>query len=258
MIEIENISFAYNGIPVLKDISNRIHAGEFIGIIGPNGSGKTTLIRCLNSILKPSHGKVFIEGEDVSKLSANAIARKIAYVPQILNNVFPATVFDTVLMGRKPHLGWAPSKKDFDITSEIIVKLDLNDIALKDINKLSGGQRQRVFIGRALAQEPRIILLDEPTANLDLHHQHEVLSLLHDLSNKGITIIVAIHDLNLAIQYCTRFLLLNSGKLEANGGSEIFSEEIIEKLYQIKVNIVKHNDHTYILPLKPISKNVSN
>mgnify|MGYP006290257815 CR=1 FL=1 len=253
MIDIKNITFAYNGKPVLKDVSESIYPGEFIGIIGPNGSGKTTLMRCMNGILSPGQGKVELEGKDLARFSSNQLARKIAYVPQILTNVFPSTVFDTILMGRKPHLGWAPTKKDLEITAEIIEKLDLADIAIKDINKLSGGQRQRVFIGRALAQEPKVILLDEPTANLDLHHQHEVMRLLKDLSRKEISIVVSIHDLNLAMQYCLRFLLIHEGKLEARGGLEIFRPEILEKVYKVKVEIFENKDHKYIIPLKPLS-----
>ncbi len=252
MIEIQNISFAYNGKNVLNGISEKIHPGDFIGVIGPNGSGKTTLMRCVNGILSPGQGSIKLEGKDLSRFSSNQLAQKIAYVPQILNNVFPSTVFDTVLMGRKPHLGWAPSKKDMEITSEIIEKLDLADIAIKDINKLSGGQRQRVFIGRALAQEPRIILLDEPTANLDLHHQHEVLRLLKGLSKKGISIVVSIHDLNLAMQYCSRFLLIHEGEVEARGGLEIFDPQTIEKVYKVKVEIFENKEHKYIIPLKPL------
>lgn len=255
MIKIENISFAYNGSLVLENITENIRSGEFIGIIGPNGSGKTTLLRCLNGILQPKYGRILINDENIENMRSNQLARKIAYVPQILNNVFPATVFDTILMGRKPHIGWAPSGTDLDVASEIVVKLDLQDIAMKDINKLSGGQRQRVFIGRALAQEPRIILLDEPTANLDLHHQHEVLSILKELSNSNITVIIAIHDLNLAMQYCSRFLLVHNGKVEARGGIEIFGPEIIEKVYKVKVNVFEEEDHKYIIPLKTKAAN---
>ena len=251
VISMQNISFSYNGSLVLNKVSDTFREGEFIGITGPNGSGKTTLMRCLNGILKPKEGKVLLDDENITSFSPNRLARQIAYVPQTFENIFPSTVFDTVLMGRKPHLGWAPSKKDLEITSEIILKLDLSEIILKDINKLSGGQRQRVFIGRALAQEPSVILLDEPTANLDLHHQHEVMSLLKELSKKGITVIIAIHDLNLAMQYCSRFLMLNEGKIAANGKHEIFKPDLIEKVYKVKVNIFEDEEkNKFIIPIK--------
>ena len=251
IIGIENISFSYNGGLVLNKVSDSIASGEFIGITGPNGSGKTTLMRCMNGILKPREGKILLDNENISGFSPRRLAKKIAYLPQTFENIFPSTVFDTVLMGRKPYLGWAPSKKDLDITSEIIIKLDLSEIILKDINKLSGGQRQRVFIGRALAQEPSVILLDEPTANLDLHHQHEVMALLQELSKKGITVIIAIHDLNLAMQYCSRFLMLNEGKIAANGRHEIFKPDLIEKVYKVKVNIFEDEQkNKFIIPIK--------
>jgi iron complex transport system ATP-binding protein len=252
MIQIQNISFAYNGTPVLKEISQEIQSGDFLGIIGPNGSGKTTLMRCINGMLKPFQGQICMDGKEIGKMSPNQIARQVAYVPQFLGNIFPSSVFDTILMGRKPHLGWSPTSKDLDICAEIIEKLDLADIAMKDINKLSGGQRQRVFIGRALAQQPNIILLDEPTANLDLHHQHEVLVLLKDLCKKGISVIVSIHDLNLAVQYCSRFLLINNGIPEAQGGIEIFTAETIERVYKVKVEIFERENQKIIIPIKSI------
>ncbi|MCF8235602.1 MAG: ABC transporter ATP-binding protein [Bacteroidales bacterium] len=250
VIDINKLHFAYNGDFVLEDINETIEAGKFVGILGPNGSGKTTLLKCINGLLNPQKGQVQIDKEKVESMDQKEIARKVAYVPQIFSNVFPATVFDTILMGRKPHLGWRPSDRDLNISSDIILKLDLANIALKDINKLSGGQRQRVFIGRALAQEPQIILLDEPTANLDLHHQHEVMGLLKSLSNQNITVIVAIHDLNLAMQYCSDFLLLNNKKIAARGGHDIFRESLIEETYQVKVKIIKDKNIPFIIPLK--------
>jgi len=167
-------------------------------------------------------------------------------------NVFPATVFDTVLLGRKPYIRWSPGKRDKEFASSVLVKLGLDDIALKDINRLSSGQRQRVFIARALAQEPDIILLDEPTANLDLQHQHEVMALLKHLSSTGITIIIAIHDLNLALKYCSEFMLLDEGRQVAQGSHDIISKELIEDIYKVKVRIIKEEEQTFIIPLKPL------
>ncbi len=169
-------------------------------------------------------------------------------MPQSEGGTFPATVFDTVLLGRKPHIQWSPQQKDLEITAAVIEKLDLSEISLKSINKLSGGQRQRVFIARALAQEPEILLLDEPTANLDLKHQLEVLKVLKELSHQGITVVIAIHDLNLALQYSDKFVLLKEGEIFATGGKEIISNKNIEKLYDIKVKIIKDDGHFIIVP----------
>ncbi len=203
----------------------------------------------MNHILKPKNGKIVIDGIDISILTIRDIAHKIAYVPQFQNSVFPSTVFDTVLLGRNPYIRWTPAARDKTITSDILEKLHLEDIALKDINQLSGGQRQRVFIARALAQQPSLILLDEPTANLDIRYQHEVLELLSNLSRSGITIIMAIHDLNQALKYCPEFLILDNGEIVARGGKEVFDEKLLETVYKVKVKIFRESDQIYILPL---------
>ena len=252
MISLDNIHFSYNGSPVISGISYNAPRGSFTAVLGPNGSGKTTLIRLVNGMLSPREGTVELMGRSTAGMNASSLAREMAYVPQREQNVFSSTVFDTILLGRNPYIRWSPGKEDRRIVSEIMVQLSLDDIALKDINKLSGGQRQRVFIARALAQQPTVILLDEPTASLDLRHQHEVLQLLRNLAKKGITVLMAIHDLNLAIKYCTDFLVLDEGRLVARGGREIFSVEMIEQVYRVKVKIVKENGHFYILPLEPL------
>lgn len=249
MIELSNIHFSYNHSPVIRGISHRFEKGSFSAILGPNGSGKTTLIRLINNILRPQEGEIKIAGENIKELSIRDIARKIAYVPQFHNTVFPATVFDTILLGRNPYVRWKPAPGDKLITSGIIEKLHLSDDALKNINNLSGGQRQKVFIARALAQQPSIILLDEPTANLDIRHQFEVLELLGGLRRSGITIIMAIHDLNQALKYCPDFLILDDGRIVARGGNEVFDEDLIEKVYKVKVKIYKESGQIFILPV---------
>ncbi len=252
MITLDNLHFSYNGTPVIRGINYNAPAGSFTAVLGPNGSGKTTLIRLINGMLLPQQGRVELMGRSTAGIKAATLAKEMAYVPQREQNVFSSTVFDTVLLGRNPYIRWAPTREDRRIVSEIMVQLSLDDIALKDINKLSGGQRQRVFIARALAQQPTVMLLDEPTASLDLRHQHEVLQLLRDLSRKGITMLMAIHDLNLAIKYCTDFMVLDEGEMVARGGREIFNEELIEQVYRVKVKMVKDNGHFYILPLEPL------
>ncbi len=247
-ISVDNLDFAYNGSLVLKNISHSFDEGKLISIVGPNGSGKSTLLKCLNRILEPKNGSILLEEKNLKNFKSQELAKKIAYVPQSEQFIFPITVFDTVLMGRKPHIQWSPGKKDIVITSQMIEQFDLKDISLKSVNKLSGGQRQRVFIARALAQEPQILLLDEPTANLDLKHQLEVLKILKKLSVQGITVIIAIHDLNLALQYSDDFVLLKEGEIFAKGGKEIISNENIEKLYDIKVNIIRENGNFIIVP----------
>jgi len=252
MIRLDTVHFSYNGQKVINGVSHLFGKGSFTAIMGPNGSGKTTLVRLMNGILTPQSGKVEVMGQQASAIGSRELARQMAYVPQSQYNLFPATVFDTVLLGRNPYITWSPGANDRRITAEILVKLGLDDIALKDINKLSGGQRQRVFIARALAQQPAVILLDEPTANLDLRHQHEILQLLRQLSLDGMTVVVTIHDLNLALRYCSRFMLLDEGSLVAEGGREIFREELIEDVYRVKVKIIREDDNLFIIPVEPV------
>ena len=252
VISLSGVHFAYNGIPVIRDVNHQFARGSFTAVMGPNGSGKTTLIRLLNGMLEPERGEVRIYGRTTSDYHSRELAREMAYVPQVQQNVFPATVFDTVLLGRNPYIHWSPDRNDRQIAAQILVRLGLDDIALKDINKLSGGQRQRVFIARALAQQPSIILLDEPTASLDLLHQHDVMRLLGELAKSGITVVLAIHDLNLAIKYCTDFMILDNGDLVAAGGREIFSEKLIEEVYRVRVRIIDEEGRNYILPLGPL------
>jgi iron complex transport system ATP-binding protein len=248
-IELRKLDFAYNGSLVLKNINHRFESGKLISIVGPNGSGKSTALKCMGRILKPKDGDIFLDHKNIIDFYSDELACKVAYVPQNEGGTFPATVFDTVLMGRKPHIQWSPQKKDLEITAKMIEKLDLADISLRSINNLSGGQRQRVLIARALAQEPEVLLLDEPTANLDLKHQLEVLKILKNLSIQGITVIIAIHDLNLALQYSDQFVLLKEGEIFANGGKEIISNQNIEYLYDVKVKIIEDEQNFIILPL---------
>jgi len=252
MIKLSSVSFAYNGLTVIKNFSHTFTKGSFTAILGPNGSGKTTLIRLMNGILRPQSGNVQIMGRQTGEYSARELSRNIAYVPQNQNNLFPATVFDTVLLGRNPYINWSPEYNDRIITAEVLVKLGLEEIALKDINKLSGGQRQQVFIARALAQKSSVMLLDEPTANLDFRHQHQILSLLKDLSREYMTIVVSIHDLNLALKYCSSFILLKDGDLVAEGGKEIFSENLIEDVYRVRVKIFREDGEIFIIPHKTV------
>ncbi len=248
-LSIHNVTFSYNGTPVLENVTENIPAGSFVAIVGPNGSGKSTLLRCIDGILKPRMGSVLLEDRDVQDFDRPHKARKFGYVPQEAGHTPPSTVFDTVLMGRKPYIGWQVKQQDKTITSRIIRQLHLEEIALRDVNKLSGGQRQRVFIARALAQQPEVLLLDEPTANLDLRHQLEVLQLLQSVSQKQITTLVAIHDLNLAAQYCSHFIMLREGKIFSSGGREILTRENIESLYDIRVNIFQADDKIFFVPV---------
>ncbi len=252
VIRLKSLSFAYNDHEVIRDVTHQVEEGSFTAVMGPNGSGKTTLIRLVNGLLKPRSGGVEVMGRPAVSYSAREMARVMAYVPQTQYNLFPATLFDTVLLGRNPYIRWSPGAGDRRVAAEVIVRMGLEEEALTDINRLSGGQQQRVFIARALAQQPAVLLLDEPTANLDLKHQHETLSLLAELSHQGMTVVVAIHDLNLALKYCSHFMLLDNGRLVAEGGKEIFSEQLIEEVYRVRVSIITRKEQIYIIPEEPV------
>lgn len=240
-LEVTNLWFSYNGNdPTIQDISFSVDGRETLVVIGPNGSGKSTLLKCIVNILKPQGGSIMMDETDIKGMGSEERARRIGYVPQLENRGFPATVFDTILMGRKPYISWKPSSSDLEVVSSIIEMLGLEEFSIRDINSLSGGQRQKVLIARALAQEPDILLLDEPTSNLDLKHQLEVLNILKDQTGKGIASVIAIHDLNMAVRYADRIVMLSEGKVFASGGLDIITANRIAEVYGVRVAIGKH------------------
>ncbi len=255
ILKVEDLSFSYNSTPILNKVNFNVDKGDFVGIIGPNGSGKSTLLKNIDAILKPKQGCIFIENVNQNDMRRKEVAKCIGYVPQKEDITFPMTVFETVLMGRKPHISWKETNEDKEIVSDILERLDLGDFTLRNVCELSGGEAQKVHIARALAQKPSIILLDEPTANLDLKHQIEVLNYLLEIKKKEqVAIVIAIHDLNLALKYCEKLIILNKGKIHACGGKEILSEKNIESVYGVKVSIIKKGNRSYIIPEESIEK----
>jgi iron complex transport system ATP-binding protein len=239
MIEVSSIFFRYHQDWVLQDVSFQVRKGEFVGMIGPNGSGKTTLLKILCRLLTPQRGDVLFDHLSLRRMSRGEIAKKIAVVAQETYPAFPFRVIEMVLMGRSPYLGHLmfESPKDLEIARKAMAWTEILPIAERPIDELSGGERKRVFIARALAQEPEVILLDEPTANLDIHHQAEFLDLILSLNReKGLTILMASHDLNLASEYCDRLFLLQNGKIYKMGSSEeVMTRENIERVYGCEV-----------------------
>lgn len=235
MIEANSISFRYLEDWVLQDVSFQVGKGEFIGVIGPNGSGKTTLLKVLYRLLSPQRGEVFFERVPLKKMSQRDIAKKIAVVAQETYPAFPFRVIEIVLMGRSPYLGHLmfEREKDLEIAKKAMEWTEILPISERPLDELSGGERKRVFIARALAQEPEVILLDEPTTNLDIHHQIEFLDLILALNReKGLTILMASHDLNLASEFCDRLILLQKGGIFKMGPpQEVITRENIERVY---------------------------
>jgi len=256
-LKIKNVAFNYASVHVLKNICIELAESEMLGVVGPNGAGKSTLIRCIDRILKPQHGTILLDGQNINDMHQMELARKIGYIPQTTAQVFPATVFDTVLMGRRPHLGWRSSEKDTEKVLEMLQMLNIEEFAMRDINELSGGQQQKVFIARALTQEPDVLLLDEPTSNLDIRHQLEVMNIIKNIvRDKGISAIMAIHDLNLASRYADRIVMMNSGTIFSAGNPvSALTPENIEYVYGVEVKVSNHDGHPYIVPIRPVRVN---
>ena len=233
MIEIKNISFSYGSNEAVKNVSFTVKQGECVGILGNNGSGKSTLITCLNKIRTPKAGSVYIDKHDMLKMNRLETARRISYVAQ-KNEISQMTVFDSVLLGRKPYIKWAVSQEDIDICEEMIEKTGLSVFKLRYIDELSGGELQKVMLARALVQQPKLMLLDEPTSNLDPKNQYEMLALVRNLTiGRGISSIIVLHDLSLALRYCDRFLFLKDGAVYKYGDESIVTAETIKSVYGI-------------------------
>ena len=250
MLEINNITFAYNqGMKnVLEDISFDIQKSQCIAVLGNNGAGKSTLIKCINRICPAQKGVVLVDGHNVFKMTRNVMAQNISYVAQN-NKSLHMTVFDAILLGRKPYIKWDATLEDRQIVHDIIRKMQLENFALRNVAELSGGEIQKVMLARALAQEPKLLLLDEPTSNLDPRNQHEVLRLVKIIAREhNICVAIVIHDLNLAIRYCDRFLFLKDSYVFSYGGLEIMTPENIEAVYQMHVHIIECMGIPVIVP----------
>ncbi|MDD2703520.1 MAG: ABC transporter ATP-binding protein [Candidatus Omnitrophica bacterium] len=257
ILSVRNIWGGYTGIPVIKDFSLEVHKGEFLGIIGPNGSGKSTLLKLLSRILTPSRGSILLLGEDIRGMDQRAFARKTAFVSQDTHIYFPFSVMEITLMGRIPHLGrlQMETKRDIEIAEQALALTDVFSLKNKLIDELSSGERQRVIVSRALAQEPLLLFLDEPTAHLDIGHQIQILDLLHSLNlRNGLTIVMVLHDLNLAAEYCGRIILLNEGGIFKDGRpEEVLSYQNIEAVYKTVV-VVNKNPFTGKPFVVPVSR----
>jgi iron complex transport system ATP-binding protein len=247
-LTVDNISFGYDRtVPVLRDVSFSVHRGEFLSLLGPNGSGKTTLLRLLDRIFLPLRGQILLDDRNLVKFSRSAIARRIAFVPQDGGIQFPFTVYEIVLMGRSPHTrGMAvENAHDRAIAREMMALTDIDRLADQPITKLSGGERQRAFIARALAQQPEILLLDEPNAHLDISHQLDVFRLIKKRNTEsGLTVLSVSHDLNLAAAYSDRVAMLQNGTIAAVGTpAEVLTAERIRQVFETDVLVDLHPLH---------------
>ena len=251
-IEGRNIGFEVDGNRILKDVSFDFNKG-FIGVIGPNGAGKTTLIRMISGYQKPTCGSVLLDGVDIHRLDMRTRARKMALVPQSYAMEYDFTVLETVLMGRNPHkkLFEVDTKEDFELATECIRKTGIEHLKNRSVLGLSGGEWQRMIIARALCQQSRILLLDEPVSSLDIRHQVGILDMVWELTQKnGLIAVCVLHDLNLTYNYCDRVVLMQEGEIFSDGTpKDVLTKEHVEEVYKARVEILRNGKGVYVLPV---------
>jgi iron complex transport system ATP-binding protein len=246
LLRAHNVAFAYahGAHPVLEDVSLEVGRRDLVGILGPNGSGKTTLLKLLAGTLVPARGAVELDGRPIAARSRRDVARRVAYVPQETHAAFDFTVLDIVLMGRFPHLGAfaLEGPDDLAIARQALAATGTADLEQRAFGTLSGGERQRVVIASALAQDPEVLLLDEPTASLDLGHQLDVWSLLRELNEaRQVTMVLCTHDLNFAASLCRHLILLRGGRILAQGPTEgVLTADAIRALYGVEADVLLH------------------
>ncbi len=248
-VSVKGLHFAYGDRPVLKDVCLEAGAGHLVAILGPNGSGKTTLLKLIGRILKPPRGTVWLDRRDVNRLSRSALARRLAYMPQTQVGT-GCTVFDAVLLGRLARFqDGRPGPEDLAKVREVMSFVDIDRLAMRRTNRLSGGELQKVVLGRALAQQPEVLLLDEPISHLDPVNQIEVMDLLRSVTVRlDICSLLVTHDLNSAMRFADRFILLRQGCVVARGGREVITPEIIRAVYGIRVVVAEVAGIPVVLP----------
>lgn len=250
-IRIEDLHFSYRRREVLSGINLEVPSGSLCALMGANGAGKTTLLKSINGILKPHSGRVFADDMDVLSLNARQRARFIGYVPQNAQaGDSSLNVMETVLSGRVPHMRGKLQARDQEIAEQAVEEMALNAYALRPLNQLSGGERQRVFIARAIAQQPKIMLLDEPTNNLDMHFQQDVMERMRHMSaNQGMTIITILHDLNLSIAYADQVVLLKNGTIyAADTPGKLLDRQHVLDIFNVEMDFANLNGVNYAVP----------
>ena len=243
VFSLTNVSFSHGKNKVLSDIDLTIKSGAFYGLVGPNGSGKTTLLDLLSNHYQPQHGTIQLHGNDLCSFSTSVLARHLALVPQEFSLGFDFSVFDVVLMGRHPHIPRFanPTEHDLSMVDKALKQLDI--LGLKDrlVTELSGGEKQRVVVARALAQDTDVLILDEATSNLDIHHTIRIMKVVRQKTRTAnVTVIAAIHDLNLASSFCDELIVLKDSRLFKKGAvSELITPKLIQEVFSVEANIVK-------------------
>ncbi len=248
-LNIDGVGFSYPSKKVLNDVSANFEGPQLVAILGPNGVGKSTLIHCIDRILKPSEGHVMLDGKDTYEYHMKEMAKKVGYVPYASSDMFPMSVVDAVLLGRHPHSNWKSTKDDVRLVFSVLKRLGIDDLAKSQFNELSAGQHQKVMLARGLVQEPEIMLLDEPTANLDVKHQLGVTRILRDIAHEdGVLIIMICHDLNIAAKYADSIIMMKDGTIFATGTpEEVLIEENIRAVYDVECRIIEDQGRPHVI-----------
>lgn len=248
-VSIDGLCFSYPGVDVLKDITFEMDGSELVGILGPNGVGKSTMIHCMNRILTPTKGAVLVDDIDVQNYKLRDLAKIMGYVPCVSADAFPMTVVDTIMIGRHPRSDWRMKQEDFDAVYDAMEIMGIQDLAMRRFNELSAGQKQKVMLARGLVQEPQVLLLDEPTANLDIKHQYGVSKMLKYITrSKGVLAIMICHDLNIAAKYCDKIMLLKDGSIYAAGTpKEVITAENIRDVYDVDCSVIEVDDVPHVI-----------
>lgn len=248
MLSVEGLKFSYGDHLVLDGISFQVNEGEVVSILGSNGAGKTTLLKSMCNIHRPQEGKIMVDGKDILSLTRRDLAKYVGFVPQSA----PATrmtVFDSVLIGRRPYIELGTGENDIRIAAEVIDSLGLSHLSLRYLNEISGGELQKVHIARAIVQQPKVFILDEPTSSLDISNQHMTMHMIEDaVRSRNMCTIMTMHDINLAIHYSDRFLFLADGKAVAYGGVEVIDEALVKEVYGIDAEIIDHRGAPLVVP----------
>ena len=249
ILSVNGLEFQYNSHPVISDVSFEIYEGEILSILGPNGAGKTTLLKCLNRILTPKSGEILVDGSNTADMSRAGLARRIGWVPQH-GEASRMKVYDLILLGRKPYFRWDPGKEDHIRVEKAIRLLGIEALAMRYADEISGGEFQLVQIARALTQDPRVILFDEPTSSLDITNQHRLMNRIQGLIHEGPrAAIMTMHDLNLALRYSDKFILLKDGCIRAVGQSSVITPENILEVYGMEAQVTEACGHPLVVPV---------
>ena len=248
VLDVKNISFSYGQKAILEDLEFSTESNQVISILGPNGVGKTTMLKCICGMLEPQAGEVYFGENEVRSMNHRDLAKVIAYVPQRAYSTH-TTVFDSVLIGRRPHIEWVTTETDLKITWDVMKVLGLDEFSLRYVDEISGGEFQKVQIARAIVQEPKILILDEPTNNLDIANQHITMNtIINAVRSKKMCTIMTMHDINLAVHYSDKLLFVKNGKVKAYGGNEIVTEQLIKEVYGIDADVVDHKGLPIVIP----------